>query len=68
MKDPVICADGHTYERNAIEEWLRSNSRSPKTNQRLFSRDLIPNHALRCTIEGMKSAMSAVKNFSNKYK
>jgi len=54
MSDPVICSDGHTYERHAIEEWLRSNSRSPKTNQRLHSRDLIPNHALRGTIEGMK--------------
>lgn len=51
MKDPVICLDGHTYERDAIEEWLKSHSRSPKTNQPLASLRLIPNHALRASIE-----------------
>lgn len=53
MEDPVICCDGHTYERFAIEMWLRSNSRSPKTNQPLASRELIPNHALRASIEAV---------------
>jgi len=53
MEDPVICCDGHTYERNAIETWLRSNSRSPKTNQALNSRELIPNHTLRIAIEAV---------------
>eukprot|EP00567_Pseudictyota_dubia_P017663 CAMPEP_0197460846 /NCGR_PEP_ID=MMETSP1175-20131217/54991_1 /TAXON_ID=1003142 /ORGANISM="Triceratium dubium, Strain CCMP147" /LENGTH=172 /DNA_ID=CAMNT_0042996017 /DNA_START=34 /DNA_END=548 /DNA_ORIENTATION=+ len=24
MTDPVICADGHTYERHAIDMWLRT--------------------------------------------
>ena len=23
MTDPVVCADGHSYERDAIEDWLR---------------------------------------------
>lgn len=54
MSDPVICADGHTYERNAIEHWLRSNSRSPQTNTNLTSRVLIPNHAMRNAIESMR--------------
>lgn len=67
MTDPVICSDGHTYERQAIEEWLKASSRSPKTNQRLLSRDLIPNHALRSTIEGMQDAMRAVKKFTKTY-
>jgi len=67
MSDPVICSDGHTYERHAIEEWLRSNSRSPKTNQRLHSRDLIPNHALRGTIEGMKDSMNAMTKFTKTF-
>ena len=64
MEDPVICSDGHTYEKHAIETWLRSNSRSPKTNQQLSSRTLIPNHALRSTIEGMAQSMDAMKNFT----
>ena len=67
MEDPVICADGHTYERSAINEWLRSSSRSPKTNQRLPSRDLIPNHAMRSTIEGMKKGIDAVKKFTDAF-
>mmetsp|Transcript_8845 Transcript_8845/g.10287 ORF Transcript_8845/g.10287 Transcript_8845/m.10287 type:complete len:671 (+) Transcript_8845:58-2070(+) len=53
MEDPVICCDGHTYERSAIEMWLANNSRSPKTNQVLPSRELIPNHALRSSIEAI---------------
>lgn len=60
MEDPVICCDGHTYERHAIEMWLRSNLRSPKTNQPLPSRDLIPNHALRGSIEAMSALQETV--------
>jgi len=67
MEDPVICADGHTYERYAIEMWLRTHSRSPKTNQPLSSRQLIPNHAMRNTIEAMSENIDAVKKFANSY-
>jgi len=64
MEDPVICCDGHTYEREAIEMWLRNNSRSPKTNQPLPSRELIPNHALRSSIEAMVELQEALKSFA----
>jgi hypothetical protein len=67
MTDPVICCDGHTYEREAITQWFRSNSRSPKTNQELASRVLIPNHAMRNTIESMSESMKAVKKFVDMY-
>jgi len=51
MKDPVICADGHTYEREAIQKWIRRKASSPMTNQRLQEPvQLIPNHALRSLI------------------
>ncbi len=60
MEDPVICCDGHTYERHAIEMWLRNNSRSPKTNQPLPSRELIPNHALRSAIEAMSALRESI--------
>lgn len=43
MAEPVITADGHTYEREAIEEWLRENDTSPKTGQVLKHKDLTPN-------------------------
>jgi serine/threonine protein kinase len=36
MKDPVILvADGHSYERKAILEWLQRTNRSPLTNEEL---------------------------------
>ena len=51
LEDPVICTDGHTYERAAIERWFSGGRMtSPVTNQRLRDRTLIPNHALRSAI------------------
>ena len=35
MSEPVTIADGHTYEREAIEEWLQMNDVSPITKQKL---------------------------------
>jgi Mg-chelatase subunit ChlD len=51
MIDPVIGPDGQTYERRAIEEWLKINTTSPVTRERMTSTTLIPNIALRNTIE-----------------
>jgi len=51
MKDPVIAQDGHTYEREAITQWFAMNDRSPKTNAVISSTALIPNIALRNTIQ-----------------
>ena len=35
FKDPVLAADGLTYERCAIYAWLSQNSNSPVTGQPL---------------------------------
>lgn len=43
MKDPVIAVDGHTYERKAIEKWVREKKESPVTRQPMTSATLIPN-------------------------
>jgi hypothetical protein len=52
FKDPVITADGHTYERSWIEAWLaRGNTSSPLTNLPLAHTTLTPNIALRNAIE-----------------
>ena len=51
LLDPVICNDGHSYERKNIELWLKNHNTSPKTNSVLESKILIPNHALRNSIE-----------------
>ncbi len=51
MCDPVLAADGHTYERYAIEGWLRGHGSSPVTRQQLANKTLVPNRALREVIE-----------------
>ena len=50
MADPVMALDGHTYERRAIERWLNAHATSP-ISRRAMERTLIPNHALRKSIE-----------------
>ena len=51
MIDPVICTDGHSYERTAITEWLgRGKTTSPVTREHIEN-ILIPNHTLRQAIE-----------------
>ena len=51
MIDPVIGIDGHTYEKSAIESWLNKSNKSPLTKQHMTVHDLVPNIALRNTIE-----------------
>jgi len=51
MEDPVILSDGFTYERTAIEDWLKKNNTSPMTNLPLDNLNLIPNIALRKLIQ-----------------
>ena len=56
MTDPVIMlADGHTYEKEAIENWLRHKQTSPVTGARLSSTEMVPNYALRSSIEDFKA-------------
>eukprot|EP00796_Vickermania_ingenoplastis_P006707 gene6707-4804_t len=47
MSDPVRTADGFTYDREAIELWLRHHWTSPLTNLPLHRRDLTPNFECR---------------------
>ncbi len=51
MRNPVICSDGHSYEKRAIQEWFRKSNKSPQTNLVLDNQILIPNHSLRKSIE-----------------
>ena len=51
MRDPVLGSDGHSYERSAITEWLAYNRASPLTRVPMDASRLVPNHALRNTIE-----------------
>ncbi|GFO31808.1 WD repeat, sam and u-box domain-containing protein 1 [Plakobranchus ocellatus] len=50
MKDPVIAADGYTYDRPAILSWMQREQRSPLTNMELASTQLTPNRTLKMMI------------------
>ncbi|GKC52560.1 U-box domain-containing protein 1-like protein [Tanacetum coccineum] len=51
MRDPVIVASGHTYDRVSIAQWINSGHHTcPKSGQRLIHMALIPNYALKSLI------------------
>ena len=50
MRDPVIAADGHTYERQAMEAWLLHHCTSPVTRHPLTHTRLIPNVIVRSVV------------------
>lgn len=51
LLDPVVAADGHSYSRAGITEWMRRGRRtSPRTNEPLADERLVPNHTLRAQV------------------
>ena len=56
MKDPVVAADGHTYERAAISRWLRESDISPLTGGRLPHKELAPNYLLLSSVHESKNS------------
>ncbi|XP_062303358.1 WD repeat, SAM and U-box domain-containing protein 1 isoform X1 [Osmerus eperlanus] len=51
MRDPVIAADGYSYEREAMESWISTKNRtSPMTNLPLQTTLLTPNRTLKMAI------------------
>lgn len=57
MKDPVIAADGYSYERESIESWIGGkNKTSPMTNLPLPTTLLTPNRSLNMAIARWKSS------------
>lgn len=45
--DPVVAADGHTYERASIEQWFKKSDKSPMTGLPLDDLSLFDNHLVR---------------------
>lgn len=56
MVDPVIDAEGNTYERSALMQWLSHYGVSPVSRQPLHSNLVVPNFALRETIHEVMGA------------
>lgn len=51
MVDPVMAADGHSYERSAITTWLTKNNTSPLTREELEHKQVISNRTLKKAIQ-----------------
>ncbi|KAA6418691.1 MAG: hypothetical protein FRX49_11344, partial [Trebouxia sp. A1-2] len=51
MVEPVIAADGHTYERAALEEWLLQHVTSPVTGDFLPHTRIVPNVLIKSAIQ-----------------
>ena len=54
MDDPVVAADGHTYNRVDIEKWLKEHDTSPLDHEPLEHRMLIPNFTVRRQINAWR--------------
>eukprot|EP00927_Polykrikos_kofoidii_P080993 TRINITY_DN78056_c0_g1_i1.p1 TRINITY_DN78056_c0_g1~~TRINITY_DN78056_c0_g1_i1.p1 ORF type:complete len:184 (+),score=24.33 TRINITY_DN78056_c0_g1_i1:144-695(+) len=65
LRDPVMAADGHTYDRSAITNWFSLHRTSPLTNAPLRSRNVLPNYSVRSQIiacgEGVLKSESVLK-------
>lgn len=55
MNQPCVAADGFTYDREAIEDWLRENDTSPVTNLPLPNKNLLANYTLYSAIMEWKA-------------
>lgn len=55
MTDPCVAADGYTYDRKAIEAWLKENDTSPMTDLPFPHKFLVPNYTLLSAIMEWKS-------------
>ena len=60
MEDPVVAADGWSYERCNIRRWLKTKIVSPKTQHVLEHTTLLPNHSLKELIETWREDQRAV--------
>lgn len=61
MEDPVVTADGHSYERKAIQQWFQAHNTGPMTGALLPHTSLIPNHNLRKAIENFPKILENIQ-------
>ncbi len=50
MVEPVIAADGHTYEKAAIQTWLQQHTISPVTGAFLAHTRIVPNVLIKSAV------------------
>ena len=54
LREPVVALDGHTYEKSAIEKWLKSHHTSPRSGE-IMEDSILPNTNLKKLIQDMIS-------------
>src|SRR4051812_23031593 len=57
FRDPVLAPDDHTYERQAIEEWIQGHGTSPMTRQRLSIEELRPNRQVKELVDAFEKSL-----------
>jgi len=50
MSDPVVAADGFTYDRTNIEDWFKTSNVSPRTGKQITT-ELITNNSMRISLD-----------------
>lgn len=63
MREPVVAMDGHTYEKHAIEKWLKSNHTSPRSGEAMEA-TIIPNINLKKLIQDIINEVTCRKFYS----
>lgn len=66
MRDPVVAADGHTYERTAIARWISTSNKSPLTGAILAHKDLVPNYMLLSSLQEAAATAAATSSVALK--
>ena len=58
LMEPVIAADGHTYERSAIQNWLQDHNTSPVTGATLLHMHVVPNLVIRSAVANQRQYLT----------
>lgn len=53
MTDPVIAADGYTYEKAALQKWMQSSIESPVIGHQLSDRGVMHNCVIKSITAGV---------------
>ena len=61
MEDPVTVCSGHSYEREAIVQWLENHNTDPITNIELENKDVVGDASLRASIAEWRRAVQRMQ-------
>ena len=59
MSEPVMAANGCTYEKTDLQTWLQDSLLSPVTGNMMEHTNILPNSAIKRSIQAMLSQLAA---------